>query len=98
MKHFLLLFTFTILNTFVFSQRRSVAPPEPKNTILLSVFSKSDIKRIQYNKIKIKKQYPYLEIYLRKDGTKDSLIFGYSKPLIDIEFYKRGYIPVYYNF
>ena len=93
-----LLLVFLICSTnFVFSQRREVKPPQPKDTIHFSVFSKSDVRRLQYNKIK-KKQYPYLEIYIRPNGTRDSLIFGYSKPLIGVEIYKRGFIPVYYNF
>lgn len=98
MKKILLLTLFALCTSLVFSQRLELRPPQPKDTILFSVFSKSEVKRLQYNKIKKKKQYPYLEIYIHPNGVKDSLIFGYSKPLISVELYKKGYIPVYYNF
>lgn len=98
MKKFFLILVFSLLSTFVFSQRRELHPSQPREIILFKTFSKSDLKRLGYNKIKLKKHYPYLEIFLNSNGTKDSTIYGYSKPLIDTQYYRKGYIPVYSNF
>jgi len=94
MKKIILSLSFLLVSLFVFGQRRQINPPQPKEVILFSTFSKSDLKRLQYNKIK-NKQFPYLEIVVHKNGVSDSTIYGFSKPLIEMDKIKKGFIPVY---
>lgn len=94
MKKFLILTIFVFISNFVFSQRRVAKLNPPSEIISYSIFSKADIKRLQAYKIK-KNLYPYLEITIHRDGTRDSTLYACANPRLDIDKMKKGFIPVF---
>ncbi len=94
MKKIITLVFVLLINTVVFGQRRELKPPPHQEEILFSTFTKKDLKRLQYNKIK-KNNFPYLEIMIGPSGKKDSTIYGFSKPLMEMDKIKKGLIPVF---